>query len=518
MTRTVTIGTADAICGNDVCEPGETSWSCPQDCFGDPAGTGRGGRKNANLVVPAAVGGIHGANGTYWLTEGSIVNPGEEDAQVVIEFVADNDPDTPRVAGPTTIPPRTAIHFNNVVWQLFGTHTSGSLWIDADKPVIANTRTFNQAGDATFGQGIGGITKNEVLGEGDGSVYIVGLKQNQRFRTNFLLQEVSGHPATVHAEIFDSTGATIGSGAITVPSRTKWQKPISILGIQSLDSGYAVLSVTGAGKIAAMASVIDQVTGDATSVDAVHAFQTGGGGPGKADDEEEDSHFLVAVVARTPGANNTVWRSEISILNSEESDQVLELRYLPSSGPMLTATREVGAGELFFSEDVIEDVFPTAPNGAGSLHVFAQKGLVVNSRTYNVLPDDSTVGQAIPGLAKGDMARPGEVWLLDSLKQTKDFRCNLGFAEYEGSNTEVTVVLFDTDGASLFFLASKKYSVPALGQFQVNKVFNDMGLSGEFREAIAYVSVASEGGGLYVYASVVDNAQGDGTTILGKRQ
>jgi len=519
VTRTITVDAANAICGNDVCEPGETSWSCPQDCLDDPTGTGRGGRKNANLVVPAAVGGIAGANGTFWLTEGSIVNPGEEDAQVVVEFVADNDPDTPHVAGPATIPPRTAIHFDNVVWQLFGTHSSGSLWIDADKPVIANTRTFNQSGEATFGQGIGGITKNDVLGEGDGSVYVIGLKQNQRFRTNFLLQEVSGQTATVQAEIFDSTGESIGAGTITVPAKTKWQKSITELGIQSLDAGYAVLSVVDGGRIAAMASVIDQVTGDATSIDAVHTFQTGTGGPAKAGaDEDEASHFLVAVVARTPGANNTVWRSEVSILNSEESDQVLELRYLPSNGEMLTATRELAAGELFFSENVIEEVFPEAPTGAGSLHVFAQKGLVVNSRTYNVLPDESTVGQAIPGLSNGDMARTGEIWLLDSLKQTDDFRCNLGFAEYEGTDTEVTVVLFDTGGASLFFLASKKYTVPALGQFQVNKVFQDMGLSGQFSQAIAYVSVNSEGGGLYVYASIVDNSVGDGTTVLGKRQ
>ncbi|RLE24319.1 MAG: hypothetical protein DRJ65_10070, partial [Acidobacteria bacterium] len=273
------------------------------------------------------------------------------------------------------------------------------------------------------------------------------------------------------------------------------------------------------GKVASMASVVDQITGDATTLDSVHTLQTGAGLPGKADDEDEaGSHFLIAVVARTPGSNNTVWRSEVWVFNSDEDDQVLELRYLPSDGEMLTATRELPAGELFFSEDFIEDVFPDAANGAGSLHVVAQKGLIVNSRTYNVLPDESTVGQAIPGLATGDMARPGEVWLLDSLKQTQDFRCNLGFAEFEGTDAEVTVVLFDTDGASLFFLASKKYTVPALGQFQVNKVFKDMGLTGNFREAIAYVSVASEGGALYVYASIVDNAKGDGTTILGKRQ
>lgn len=519
VTKTISVGATDAVCGSGACEPGESSWSCPQDCLDDPEGTGRAGRKHTNLVIPAAVGGSHGANGTYWVTEGSIVNPGEEDAQVVVEFVADNDPDNPRVAGPATIPPRSAIRFDNVVEELFGTHASGSLWVDADQPVIANTRTFNATGAATFGQGIGGITKNDVLGAGDGSVYIVGLKQTKSFRSNFLFQEVSGNDATVEAQIFDATGTLVASGSIDVPARTKWQKPITLLGITTLKAGYAMLSVNGDGKIAAMASVIDQVTGDATSLDSVHSFQTAPGTHAKADgDDEEDSHFLVAVIARTPGANDTVWRSEVSILNPEETDQVLELRYLPSGGDMLIATRELASGELFFSEDVVDEIFPEAADGAGSLHVFAQKGLVVNSRTYNVLPDESTAGQAIPGLATGDMARPGEIWLLDSLKQTQDFRCNLGFAEYEGSDAEVTVVLFDTDGASLFFLASKKYTVPAFEQLQVNKVFQNMGLSGQFREAIAYVSVASEGGALYIYASVVDNAQGDGTTILGKRQ
>lgn len=70
----------------------------------------------------------------------------------------------------------------------------------------------------------------------------------------------------------------------------------------------------------------------------------------------------------------------------------------------------------------------------------------------------------------------------------------------------------------MFFLASKTYSVPPHGQFQVNKVFRDMGLNRNYREAIAYVSVASERGAVYSYASIVDNEVGDGTTILGKRQ
>ncbi len=519
ITKTIAIEAVDAVCGNGICEAGETSWSCPQDCLDDSEGTGRIGRKNRNLVIPAAVGGIHGANGTYWVTDGSLVNSGDEDAHVVLEFVEDGKSGGHRVAGPTTIPPHTGIHFDNLVWQLFGTHANGSLWLDADQAVIANTRTFNSSSGATFGQGIGGITTNDVLGEDDGVYYIVGLKQNEFFRTNLLLQETSGKDTVVSIEIHDSTGTLVSSPGIVVGAKSKWQKPITNLGITSLNGGYAVISVKEGGTIAAVGSVIDQKTGDATTLDAVHTFQTGAGRTEKvAGGEQGESHFLVAVVARTPGSNQTVWRSEVSILNPETFDQKLTFRYVPSNGQLMSVRKKLGAGEVFSSEDVIEDLFPSAANGAGSLHILAQKGLVVNSRTYNLLPDDSTVGQAIPGLADGDMARPTEIWMLDSLKQTKDFRCNMGFSEFEGSDATVNVVLFDTDGASLFYLASKQYDVPAFGQFQVNKVFRDMGLTSNFREAISFVSVTSKGGALYVYASIVDNAVGDGTTILAKRR
>jgi hypothetical protein len=56
--------------------------------------------------------------------------------------------------------------------------------------------------------------------------------------------------------------------------------------------------------------------------------------------------------------------------------------------------------------------------------------------------------------------------------------------------------------------------VPAFGNVQINRVFEELAAPGEYREALAYVSVAPGGGSIYAYASNVDNLSGDAETIL----
>jgi hypothetical protein len=467
--------------------------------------------------VPAAAGGIPGAAGTYWLTGGMLVNAGAETAQVVVELAPDDQPLGLRSAGPLTIPPRTALSFDNLVSELFLTNELGGLWVDSSHPIVVSTRTFNRSTDGTFGQGVGGIQRSDTLGEGEGAVYLVGLHHNQSFRTNLLLQEVDGLAATAVIEIYTHAGQRTGVASIEVGGRSRWQAPITDLGVEYLEAGYGRIRVQGEGRLAVLGSVVDRRTGDAATIDAVHEQRAAIDLSGKTS-EIGDAHHLVAVVARAPGANETVWRSEASILNTRSEEQQLELRYVPASGPVVAASVTVGAGAMFSSQDVVGELFVGDEEGTGALHIYSDGGLIVSSRTYNLLPDGATLGQSLPGLADGDMARAGEAWLLDSLSETPDFRCNLGFTEYEGTAADVTVALFDVDNAVFRYLGAKTYTVPALGNLQVNRVFRDLGLTGSFPRALAYLTVSSQGGAVYAYASVVDNGMGDATTVLAKRQ
>jgi len=518
LTKTITITPlTDAECGNGICEPGETRWNCPADCGGAEANaTGRNGRKNTGFAIPAAAGGIPGHNGTHWFTDGNITNPGEDEASVIIQFFPDRNPGTSLSVGPAILPPHSAIHFDNIVTELFGVQQLGGIWIDADQPVIVNTRTYNQTDEGTLGQAIGGISKQDLIGENTGGVYLLGLSQNTDFRTNLLLEEVTGQDIVIDAVIYNASGEAVARAVFPLDGGTRWQHGLPDLGINELENGYAHVSVEGEGWVAVLASKVDQRSGDATTIDPIHYQQMDFGSPAKTGTDEE--HFLVAVVARNAGLNDTLWRSELSVLNPESESQTIELRYIPSEGEIQSLSFDLGPGEVFATPDILADYFPSVGNDKGALHVYSDKALAVSSRTYNLLPTDATVGQSIPGLAEGDMVHPGEVWLLDSLRDDEDYRCNVGFAEYEGNDTEVTLVLFDTSAMSQRYLGYQVYTVPAYSQLQINRVFRSFGIEGDVPQAMAYISISSEKGAVYSYASIVDNAIGDGTTILAKRQ
>lgn len=512
MVQTVQVSPGAPSCGDLSCDDFESYWSCPWDCPLGDGETARAGREHRRLAVPAAVGGVAGANGTFWVTEGTLFNPNPTSANVVAQLVTDDGGS--HWAGPFRIPGRRAIGFGNLVEDLFDLSGSGSLFLDADLPLMVDTRTFNSSDEATYGQGIGGVTPHAQLAAGDDPAYLLGLAFSAGFRTNLLLQETTGEPITVRVRVFDTGGGLIGEkDGIQVPGRRKLQRSLQQLGMPRFERGYATLEVTsGDGRLAAIASVVDAVTGDATTVDLVHPLQVAG--PAKAGEEE---HSLVAVVARTPGAGGSLWRSELSVLNPAEADADVRLEYRATGGAVHEAAVTVAPGDMLFVDDVIAELFQGAANGAGALHLYSSDGVIINSRTYNVTSDGASLGQAIPGLGAGDMALPGEVWVLDRLKNTDAFRCNLGFSEYTGAEARVTVALYSMAGSQQRFLGSKTYAVPAYGVTQVNRVFNDIGITGDYEEALAYVIVSSGEGAAYVYASVVDNGAGDATTVLAKR-
>jgi PKD repeat protein len=224
------------------------------------------------------------------------------------------------------------------------------------------------------------------------------------------------------------------------------------------------------------------------------------------------AHFMLAVVAALPGAEDTVWRSDLWVLNPFAVPQRLWLVFAPVGGTAWFREQlVVDAGLQVTVEDVMGQIFAAAGEGKGSLHVWAPEGVFISSRTYN-LGVGGTFGQSIPALGGGDLLAEGETGMLLKLKSTATARCNIGFTEFDGEEITVQVVLYGLDGSTPSLLAESSYEVDAYEHLQVNRVFSDMGLSAEYEEALATVQITGAGRA-YVYASNVDERTGDAEFI-----
>jgi hypothetical protein len=138
-------------------------------------------------------------------------------------------------------------------------------------------------------------------------------------------------------------------------------------------------------------------------------------------------------------------------------------------------------------------------------------GLVVASRTYNAGPD-GTYGQGLPAVTADDVLGAGsELLSLIALNNTPRYRTNLGIAEVAGQGARVGVQLLDASGSEV--LGYRELELAPHQQFQTN-IFASMGLgNSDVVAASALIQVISGEGQITAYASSVDNATGDGTTL-----
>jgi hypothetical protein len=106
------------------------------------------------------------------------------------------------------------------------------------------------------------------LAEG-GSAWLGQLRESEAFRTNIGLVNMGSEAATVKVELFDATGAALveyelelDGGAWRQDNRPFFKRA----GRNDLDAASAKLTVVSGDGIVAYASVIDNLTSDATTI------------------------------------------------------------------------------------------------------------------------------------------------------------------------------------------------------------------------------------------------------------
>jgi len=129
----------------------------------------------------------------------------------------------------------------------------------------------------------------------------------------------------------------------------------------------------------------------------------------------------VPAVAHTAGVGDSIWRSDVGLLNRSSQTNAVRLRYY-HGWEVLERELELAPGESRVISDVV-DWF--GRSGSGPLQVFSSEALTVTSRTYNQSPEGS-FGQSFDGVTATGGLESGESVVLMQLREDDEARTNIG--------------------------------------------------------------------------------------------
>ncbi len=388
----------------------------------------------------------------------------------------------------------------DVAAQLGVTADSGALEVVSDVDVVLSARTYSQVDPThTYGQDYIGRSPDQVLSSGD-SAWLPQLTQNALYRTNIGVTNTGTSPASVTLTLYDASGNQVwtdpGAPREFAPGAFyQFDQPYTKTAAGGIDSGYAVVTVNSGAGVVAYASVIDQQTGDPTTIN-VKTGSPGTSGP--------FAYWLPAVIHKDVPSRNAWWRSDVAILNRASQMATVTLKVYATGTTVTAGPLSVPANGQLLLRDVAGMMGITADSGA--LEVESDNDIFLTGRTYSQVDPTHTYGQDYTGTAPGDVLSAGATVWLPQLTQNALFRTNVGIANTGSASANVTVTLFDASGHQIW-TDTRDYTAGQFFQHDYSKL-----LSTTVDSGYAVITVNS-GDGVVAVASVIDQQTGDPTTI-----
>ncbi len=216
-----------------------------------------------------------GLNGTQWVTDVVLTNPGLSDAVARLYFMKASQDNSAALAHPVVVSLRQALKLTDVVSTTFLVPSgSGAILVGSDVPLIVTSKTYNQTLAGTYGEAFAGVPLGQAFGPGQ-SAWLTGLSQSVSdttgFRTNIGVVNAGPHWAQVAIALYESDGTWLGTRTMNLYAYQFQQMDRIFVGLAAsgVDGGYALVSSDTPGAVLfAYASVIDNGTGDPIGVSA----------------------------------------------------------------------------------------------------------------------------------------------------------------------------------------------------------------------------------------------------------
>ncbi len=210
------------------------------------------------------------------------------------------------------------------------------------------------------------------------------------------------------------------------------------------------------------------------------------------------------------GANNTYWRTDLSIFNSSDGEISVDLNYF-NSFENKTINLNLNPNQLLNLKDVISNYFNMEGTfGAITSICLNETQPILFSRTYTY--GSGTYGQGIRASPYEDTFYQGEKAYLIGLKKNQDFRTNLGFFNLKEFPIEINLKLLNEKGEEI---TNQKYELEGFGHLQINNIFTNLNIE-ELDGAYGIIWTDTKDGRFIAYGSIVDNYTGDPVYIEGE--
>ncbi|MGA7613980.1 MAG: hypothetical protein WBX15_02260 [Thermoanaerobaculia bacterium] len=425
----------------------------------------------------------------------------------------------------------TPVQFSDIVSTVFNrTSESGSLLIRGSQANnLTPSATILNVSDArgTYGTAIPILRSDRSAGPGE-SLMLSGLRKTADGHTNFFIQETNGGNVTVTTSWLDANGSVLASLTETIP-------PFGLLRILDSDqiptsmvSARISSSPTSTGRFAAYATPLDRLSRDFWAVtDWNRQNAMSGSDP-----------MLVPVAGTVHGANNAFFRTDLSVMNSGDSNGVANVLYHYTdinTGATAEKAASVSLGTLQSRTfgDVAGSLFNLTTNTLGYIIFTPQSGkFVVTSRTYSTVSGQpGTFGTGVTTLPLSASLRLGQTRTIGGVKDSSlvsiqtakggTFRTNFGMIETAGATAVVRVTVYfsyQSTGRAVQVgrdSAWKEYTLAPHQSMQISRITNEI-LGDERRSQLGDLdnlevefSVVGGDGAVATYLSSVDNGTSD---------
>ena len=227
-------------------------------------------------MIPAAAS-LHGLAGTNWRTDVELHNPSGDTATIKVSPLLRGQANPDPTVRTFSLDAGQSLRLDDVLGTQFGLSGAAALRIRCTSydDIVATSRTYNDAGDRTYGQFISALPLDAAIGTVH-SGRLIQLSQSSTddtgFRTNIGLTNATGTATDVVIALYDGAGHHLGD----VPQHLEAYEYVQIDRIfrkvsdAAVDNGYAIVSSStpGAGFYA-YASVVDNRSSDPINIPAM---------------------------------------------------------------------------------------------------------------------------------------------------------------------------------------------------------------------------------------------------------